>query len=460
MISISLKQLACVTEGILYQINDHYRDNLWINMVSTDTRYRQINGLFIALKGKNFDGHHFVKEAIYSGAKALLVDHPLPVIFPQIIVKNTRLAMGKLAAWIRLQSKAKVIGLTGSSGKTSVKEMVANILSHYTKTLFTYDNFNNDIGVALTLFRLTRKHKCIVIEIGANHIGEIKYATNIIKPDSVLVNNLFSAHLEGFSSLAGVAKAKGEIFQGLAKKGIAIINLNSHDWKNWQSYFNQQQTIWYFSIIKNQQADFYAKNIFIKSTYSKFELYTPIGVVSILLHLPGKHNIANALAASALAISVGATLKQVSFGLVNTKPISGRLYPIKLAPGKLILDDSYNANIGSMISAIDVLSKMPGYRILVVSDMKELGNKTDMCHKKVGDIARQMKLDRVLSVGQQSIIISQHSGCGEHFISKKKLIANLILLIQEHEIISVLVKGSQNTEMKEIILFLKEYFLC
>ncbi|MGP1939024.1 MAG: UDP-N-acetylmuramoyl-tripeptide--D-alanyl-D-alanine ligase [Arsenophonus sp. ET-DL9-MAG3] len=460
MISISLKQLACVTEGVLYQINDYYRDNLWINVITTDTRYRKINSLFIALKGKNFDGHHFIEEAICSGAKALLVDHPLPVSFPQIIVENTRLAMGKLAAWIRLQSKAKVIGLTGSSGKTSVKEMVANILSYYTRTLFTHGNFNNDIGVALTLFRLMRKHQYIVIEMGANHIGEIKYATNIIKPNSVLVNNLFAAHLEGFSSLAGVSKAKGEIFQGLAKKGIAVINLASHDWKNWRSDFTQQQTIWRFSIIKNQQADFYAKNIFIKSIGSKFELHTPIGVVSILLPLPGKHNIANALAASALAISVGATLKQVSFGLLHTKPILGRLYPVKLAPGKLILDDTYNANIGSMISAVNVLSKMPGYRILVVSDMKELGDKTDIYHKKVGDIVRQMKFDKVFSVGKQSAIISQQSGCGEHFIFKKKLIANLILLIQEHEIISILVKGSQNTEMKEIIFSLKEYFSC
>ncbi|MFS1538961.1 MAG: UDP-N-acetylmuramoyl-tripeptide--D-alanyl-D-alanine ligase [Candidatus Phlomobacter fragariae] len=460
MIPISLKQLASVTQGVLHQINDQQAGSLWINAVTTNSRQRPINGLFIALKGERFDGHHFAEEATGAGALALLVDHLLTVSCRQIIVEDTRLAMGKLAAWVRSQSKAKVIGLTGSSGKTLVKEMVAAILSQCGTTLFTDDNFNNDIGVALTLFRLTAKHQYAVIEMGANHIGEIEYATNIIKSDSVLVNNLFAAHLEGFGSLAGVAKAKGEIFQGLVKKGTAVINLASHDWENWQSYFNQQQTIWRFSVIKQQQADFYAENISTKSTGVEFELHTPSGVVSILLPLPGKHNVANALAASALAMSVGATLEQVSFGLAHIQPVSGRLYPINLAPGKLILDDTYNANTGSMIAAADVLSQMPGYRILVVGDMGELGDKTDMCHQEVGDAARQMKLDRVFSVGQQSVIISQQSGCGEHFASKKELIAKLIPLIKEHETVSVLVKGSRSTAMEEVVHALQECFLC
>ncbi|MFV9996609.1 MAG: UDP-N-acetylmuramoyl-tripeptide--D-alanyl-D-alanine ligase [Arsenophonus endosymbiont of Dermacentor nuttalli] len=460
MIPITVKQLVTLTQGALHQINDQQADSLWLNEVTTNSRQRPINGLFIALKGEHFDGHDFVADATTAGAAALLVDRPLTVPCPQVIVADTRLAMGKLAAWVRVQSKAKVIGLTGSSGKTSVKDMVAAILSQCGETLFTAGNFNNDIGVALTLFRLAAEHQYVVIEMGANHIGEIEYITNIVKPDSVLVNNLFAAHLEGFGSLAGVAKAKGEIFQGLAKKGTAVINLASHDWQNWQSYFKQQQTIWRFSIMKQQQADFYAENISIKSIGTDFELHTPSGVIPILLPLPGKHNVANALAASALAMSVGATLEQISLGLANVQPVSGRLYPINLAPGKLILDDTYNANTGSMIAAAYVLSQMPGYRILVVGDMGELGDKTEICHQEVGDAARKMKLDRILSVGQQSVIISQHSGCGEHFASKKELITKLITLIKEHDTVSVLVKGSRSTAMEEVVHAIKECFLC
>ncbi|MFS1563118.1 MAG: UDP-N-acetylmuramoyl-tripeptide--D-alanyl-D-alanine ligase [Candidatus Arsenophonus phytopathogenicus] len=460
MIPISLKQLATVTQGALQQINDQQAASLWLDTVTTNSRQQPINGLFIALKGEHFDGHPFAKEAIAAGATSLLVERPLTIHCPQVIVKDTRLAMGKLAAWVRSQSKAKVIGLTGSSGKTSVKEMVAAILSQCGTTLFTAGNFNNDIGVPLTLFRLTAEHQYAVIEMGANHIGEIAYTTNMVRPDSVLVNNLFAAHLEGFGSLAVVAKAKGEIFQGLAETGTAVINLASHDWKNWQSYFKQQQTIWRFSIEKQQQADFYAENITTKSIGSEFELHTPIGIVSILLPLAGKHNVANALAASALAMSVGATLKQIRLGLAVVQPVSGRLYPIHLAPGKLILDDTYNANTGSMIAAADVLSQMPGYRILVVGDMGELGDQTEKWHQAVGLATQQMKLDRVLSIGQQSVVISQQSGCGEHFASKKELIAKLIPLIKEHETVSVLVKGSRSTAMEEVVHALQECFLC
>ncbi|MFP3028997.1 MAG: UDP-N-acetylmuramoyl-tripeptide--D-alanyl-D-alanine ligase [Arsenophonus sp.] len=460
MIPISLKKLAAVIQGGLLHINDQQAENLCLNMITSNSRQRPINGLFIALKGERFDGHHFVKEATTAGASALLVERSLSINSPQVIVKDTRLAMGKLAAWIRSQSQAKVIGVTGSSGKTSVKEMVAAILSQSGTTLFTEGNFNNDIGVPLTLFRLTAEHKYAVIEMGANHVGELAYTTDIVRSDSVLVNNLFAVHLEGFSSLSGVAKAKGEIFHGLKEKGTAVINLASHDWKNWQSYFKQEQTIWRFSTMKQQQSDFYAENIAIKLIGTEFKLHTPIGVVSILLPLPGKHNVANALAASALAISVGATLEQIRLGLAAVRPISGRLYPIHLAPGKLILDDTYNANTGSMIAAADVLSQMPGYRILVVGDMCELGDQTKKCHQEVGIATYQMKLDRVLSIGQQSVIISQKSGCGEHFTSKKELIAKLIQLIREYETISVLVKGSRSTAMEEVVHAIQEWFLC
>ncbi|AMA65098.1 UDP-N-acetylmuramoyl-tripeptide--D-alanyl-D- alanine ligase [Candidatus Arsenophonus lipoptenae] len=460
MISISIKQLLSITKGVLYSTNEQHDLNLCINTIIINSRQHSINSLFIALKGNFFDGHSFVKEAISNGTIILLVEKWLNIKCPQIIVNDTYLAMGKLAAWIRSQSSAQVIGITGSSGKTSVKEMVSNILSQLGMTLFTKGNFNNKIGVPLTLFRLTEKYNYIVVEIGANHFHEIEYITNIVKPNSVLINNLYSAHLEGFGSLNGVAKAKGEILYGLSKKGTVVINLDSHNWKTWSSYINEEQIIWWFSLRQQKYANFYAKNIVMQSIGSEFELHTPFGFILISLSLPGIHNIANAIAASALAISVGATIEQVSYGLAQVKPIFGRLYPIYLTPSKLILDDTYNSNVGSMVAAIDVLSNMPGYRILVVGDMNELGNKSLKFHFEIGVNIKHKQINQVLSIGQYSYLISQYSKYGEHFISKKKLIERLILLIQEYEIISVLIKGSRSTAMEEIVHSLQEYFLC
>ncbi|WMY95976.1 MAG: UDP-N-acetylmuramoyl-tripeptide--D-alanyl-D-alanine ligase [Arsenophonus sp.] len=460
MISISLKKIAILTEGILYHIHDHEADNFFCNSITTDSRTCSLNSLFIALKGIRYDGHDFVKNIKKKGVVALLVNRPLIVSCPQVVVKDTYLAMGILAAWFRSKSIAKVIAITGSSGKTSVKEMVANILSQCGITLFTPGNYNNFIGVALTLFQLTRKHQYLVIEIGANHIGEIEYIANIVKPDSVLINNLFGSHLEGFGSLENIAKAKGEIFKGLKRNGTAVMNLSSHDWKNWQHYCNNKQTIYFFSVIKKENADFYAKNIAIDFINTKFELHTPKGLIPICLPLPGKHNIANAVAATALAMSVGATLDNINIGLSSVKSIFGRLYPIFLKPGKVILDDTYNANIGSMIAAADVLSQMPEYRILVIGDMNELGDESKLYHEKVGIAICNMKINIVLSFGYKSILISQKSFFGEHFTSKEKLMKRLIFLIKKHDIVSVLVKGSRNTGMEEIVNSLKEHFLC
>ncbi|WMY96613.1 MAG: UDP-N-acetylmuramoyl-tripeptide--D-alanyl-D-alanine ligase [Arsenophonus sp.] len=460
MISISLKKISILTKGILYHINDHEADNLFCNSVITDSRKYSLNSLFIALKGMRYDGHDFVKNIRKKGVVALLVNRPVIVSCPQVVVKDTYLAMGILAAWVRSKSTAKVIAITGSSGKTSVKDMVANILSQCGKTLFTPGNYNNFIGVALTLFQLTKKHQYLVIEIGANHIGEIQYITNIVKPDSVLVNNLFISHLEGFGSLENIAKAKGEIFKGLKKNGTAVINLSSHDWKNWQHYCNNKQTIYFFSIIKQENSNFYAKNISINFINTKFELHTPKGLMLICLPLPGKHNISNALAASALAISVGATFDDINIGLSSVKSIFGRLYPIFLKPGKIILDDTYNANIGSMIVAADVLSQMPEYRILVIGDMHELGDKSNIYYEKVGIAICNMKINIVLSFGYKSILISQKNCFGEHFTSKEKLTQRLIFLIKKHDIVSVLIKGSRNTRMEEIVNSIKRHFLC
>lgn len=444
MIPLSIEKIKQVINGTSYHIDN---ENWVVEAISTDSRKIPNKSLFIALIGDNFDGHEFAEQAVKNGAIVVIVNHKIDHEIPQIIVSDTHQALGKIAALIRQQSKAKIVALTGSSGKTSVKEMTASILQNCGQILYTQGNFNNDIGVPLTLFRLTPQDEFAVIELGANHIGEIAYTTNIVKPQSALINNISEAHLEGFGSLEGVAIAKGEIFQGLPKDGIAIINLDSCSDKWFSQLANK--TVWTFSL-NNSSADFYASNIHI-SEQTRFILHSPHGECEIILPLIGLHNVSNAIAASALAISVGANFQQVVHGLSTLKPVKGRLFPIKLNGTQLILDDTYNANVGSMSAAIKVLANQQGYRVLVVGDMAELGYEAEKYHQKIGEIAKQEQIDCVVSVGKLSQTISKFSGVGHHFSNKQDAVSYLITLLRQYPKLTMLVKGSRSAKMEELI---------
>jgi len=452
MISVTLNQLASVLKGTLQG-----RD-VTIDAVTTDTRKITPGCLFVALKGERFDAHDFADKAKASGAGALLVSRQLDIDLPQLIVNDTRRAFGELAAWVRQQVPTRVVALTGSSGKTSVKEMTASILSECGNTLYTAGNLNNDIGVPMTLLRLTPEHQYAVIELGANHQGEIAWTVGLTQPEAALVNNLAAAHLEGFGSLAGVAKAKGEIYSGLPVDGIAIMNADNNDWLNWQTIIGDRK-VWRFSP-NAANSDFTATNIHVTSHGTEFTLQTPTGSVEVLLPLPGRHNIANALAATALSMAVGADLPAVKKGLATLQAVPGRLFPVQLAENQLLLDDTYNANVGSMTAAVQVLAEMPGYRVMVVGDMAELGDESEACHLQVGEAAKAAGIDRVISVGKQSQAISQASGVGEHFTDKRALIARLKELIAEQQIITLLVKGSRSAAMEEVVLALQENGTC
>ncbi|MCO6559917.1 MAG: UDP-N-acetylmuramoyl-tripeptide--D-alanyl-D-alanine ligase [Gilliamella sp.] len=444
MIPLDIEQIKKIVNGESYYIQD---ESAVIDTICTDSRKIIKQSLFIALVGNNFDGHVFAEQSIKDGAIAVIVDHKLNKTIPQIVVKDTRLALGVIANFIRQQSTAKIVALTGSSGKTSVKEMTAAILQHCGQTLYTQGNFNNDIGVPLTLLRLTKQDQFAVIELGANHIGEIAYTTNIVKPQSALINNIAEAHIEGFGSLEGVAKAKGEIFQGLLDGGIAIINLDSCSDKWFTQLVNK--TVWTFSLT-NPSAQFYASNIQHEKN-TTFTLHTPKGECEIMLSLVGKHNISNAIAASALALSVGATLNQIQQGLASLTPVKGRLFPIKLNQTQLIWDDTYNANVGSMSAAVKVLAKQPGYRILVVGDMGELGPEAEKYHCQIGELAHDEKIDCVVSVGKLSQFISQFSGVGHHFNNKQDAVNYLLMLLRQQPNLTMLVKGSRSAKMEEVI---------
>ncbi|MCW6033171.1 UDP-N-acetylmuramoyl-tripeptide--D-alanyl-D-alanine ligase [Pantoea sp. JK] len=453
MIPVSLNTLAEISGGQLHGAD------LTIADVTTDTRKVTAGSLFVALVGERFDAHDFANDAIANGAQALLVSKLLKVTVPQVVVADTRIAFGQLAAWVRQQAKARVVALTGSSGKTSVKEMTAAILRQCGETLYTAGNLNNDFGVPMTLLRLTKEHAYAVIELGANHQGEIAYTTDLVRPETALVNNLAAAHLEGFGSLAGVAKAKGEIFGGLPVHGTAIVNADSNDLANWQSQL-VDKTLWRFSPQPLADAEFRASEIVLRADATLFTLHTPRGDIAVELPLPGRHNIANALAAAALALSVDAPLTAIKVGLKTLQAVPGRLFPIRLAANQLLLDDSYNANVGSMTAAAQVLGDMPGYRVMVVGDMAELGDEAELCHRQVGDAAKAAGIDCVLSTGTLSQLIGESSGKGEHFATKTALTERLRTLLSEHQDITILVKGSRSAAMEQVVQSLQEKGTC
>lgn len=452
MIPVGLAKLAQILNAT------HHGADLEVIDVVHDTGKITPGCLFIALCGERFDGHDFAEQAIRHGATALLVSRHLPFTIPQLQVADTRQALGDIAAWVRNQVSVRLVALTGSAGKTSVKEMTAAILQQCGKVLYTAGNLNNDIGVPMTLLRLTPEHQYAVIELGANHLGEIAYTANLARPEAALINNISAAHLEGFGSLKGVAQAKGEIFKALPLKGRAIINADSCDEVEWQESLERTE-VWRCSALRDQGVDFYATEVVMLPQGCAFILHTPIGNTKVTLRLLGRHHIANVLAASALALAVDAPLSAITDGLAQLTPIPGRTYPIVLNKDQLLIDDTYNANLGSMLAAIDTLSALSGYRVLVVGDMGELGEAAIECHRQVGAATRGV-VDEVLSLGHLSQVISQANSNGQHFTKHSALVSRLIALCQQYPAISILVKGSRSSAMERVVQSLQEAMRC
>lgn len=457
MINLTTQQLAQILNAVL--IGD---GQVVIENINTDTRKAVPNHLFFALKGNNFDAHQYLPQAIVQGAVALVVQQAQPALdVPQLVVNDTRLALGQLAKWLREKINPRTVAMTGSSGKTTVKEMTAGILQHTAgdanAVLFTEGNLNNDIGVPLTLLRLNEKHRFAVIELGANHQGEIDYTTKLVEPDAVLINNIAPAHLEGFGSLEGVARAKGEIFRGLTPNGVAIINTEHNQLAIWQKEIGSHQ-IQYFN-----GKDYFAKNVHYSEQGSTFRLVSPKGEIDINLPYLGEHNVKNALAASALAMNVGADLADVKAGLEHRAQMKGRLFPIHVNDKLLLLDDTYNANMDSMKAAIDVLKNYQAFRILCVGDMKELGVNSSAIHRQVGAYAKAAKLDLVCSFGDESAHISEQA-FGRHFTDKTQMMNFLLPIIeaqlQQHNNVVLLGKGSRSMKMEDVIYSLKDKIKC
>ncbi len=414
--------------------------------VSSDTRSIERGMLFIALKGPNHDGHDHLQAALKAGAAAALVERPLDLDIPQLLVSDTRKALGQLAAAWRQHLGTHLLAITGSNGKTTTKEMCAAVLGKAGKTLATQGNLNNDIGVPLTLLRLTPEHDYGVIEMGANHVGEIEYLTGLTRPQVAIITNAAAAHLEGFGTLEDVAQAKGEIYRGLAAEGVAIINADDPFAGLWAELSAGHRTL---TFGLQNRADIGVRGMG-DINGSELEVLSPLGEFHLSLPLPGKHNILNALAAVSAGIALGIDLELIGEGLNHMAPVSGRLHKRHGINGATVLDDSYNANPASMRAGLEVLAGCGGTRLFAMGDMGELGAEASELHRQVGLDAQALGIDRLYATGELSRAASEAFGENGFFFKQQQQLIDA-LLPQMNRDITVLVKGSRSSHMERVV---------
>ncbi len=417
--------------------------------VSTDTRTLRPGDLYVALRGASFDGNAFVDQAFENGACAAIVSSPAAVRPPCLLVADTTAALAELALLNRQRSAARVVAITGSQGKTSVKEMIGRILNVSHRTLVTRGNLNNHIGAPLTLLELDETHECAVIELGASGPGEIAWTVRLAQPQVAVLTNAAATHLEGFGSLAGVVQTKGEIIDGLPADGTAVLNADDPHFAVWRARAGERRVLRFG--LHDAAADYRASAIQSDGRDgTHFTLHTPTGDCGITLHLLGLHNVANALAASAAAMAAGATLEDVRTGLALVRPVAGRLCLREAANRAALVDDTYNASPSSFRAAIDVLSGFTGRRIVIMGDMGELGSDAQSGHRFVGDYARSRGIDSLWATGPLSRQAVSSFGEGAlHFASLDSLIAHALGNTDAQ--CSVLIKGSRSAGMERAV---------
>lgn len=424
--------------------------------ITTDTRKIEQGDIFLALKGENFDGHDYVATAFEKGAVLAITSHQVDD-FAQIIVSDTRLALGQLGAYRRAECQnLKVVALTGSSGKTTTKEMLGSILAQSGETLITRGNLNNDLGVPMMLLELRQEHRYAVFELGANHIGEIDYTAGLVCPDVVGVLNIGTAHMGEFGGREGICKAKSEIYQHLSPQGIAL----------YPAYDDFAMTLkqacvsyQHYAISKDTSGDIYAQNIKLLAQSSSFDAVTPQGTIHIQLPFAGEHNIVNALNAIGFALALGIDLKYIQTGLATAIGAKGRLNFIE-KNNVLLIDDTYNANPTSMRVAADVLCQQQAdIKIMVMGDIGELGEESIAEHQALGRDLVQKPLDYIVSVGEYAPYVLQ--GSNQHtkviaFAHQQAAIDWLKSKIQSSSKYAILFKGSRYTHMENVLNALLE----
>ena len=432
--------------------------NASFGAVSTDTRSLRAGELFLALAGENFDGNEFVPEALRRDAAGAVVSRFSDVDLPQLRVADTGLALARIAARNRERSRAKVIAVTGSQGKTTVKEMLGAILAREGNCLATQANLNNTVGVPLTLLGLEAEHRFAVIEMGANQAGEIAFCTACARPDIALITNAAMAHTEGFGGLPGVVQAKGEIIDGLKPDGTLLLNAADPNVDSWRRR-GAAHRIRHFGLHQapgQGQAHYFARDIELNSSGQPlFTLVAPEGETRIRLRLLGGHNVANAVAAAAAAFAAGAGLASVRAGLEAVTPAPGRLCAIAGRDGLRLIDDSYNANPDSFRAAIDLLAALPAPRMLIAGDMFELGPGAEALHRAVGRHGADCGIESLWATGELCRhMVHGFGGGGRHFNQRRELIEALDGALQNEGVI--LVKGSRGARMDEVVAALRD----
>ncbi len=450
MIRFNLNDMANATGGELRGTNTHF------DMVNTDTRTLQADQLFVALRGPNFDGHHYLAQALQVGASGAVVDHPTHCPIPQIVVKDTRLALGDMAKAWRKRASARFIGITGSNGKTTLKEMIAAILSQHHAVLATRGNLNNDIGAPITLMQV-QEQDYAVIEMGANHAGEIGYLSRIVQPEIAVLNNAGRAHLEGFGSLAGVAHAKAEIIQGIPAGGCFIYNADDRFAPLWRELADTSPSMT-FGVREpadiHSPANSYRIEWHEDGFAAAFAVNTPSRSFNVRLQLAGEHNRLNALAAITVAEKLNINTQDIQQGLAELQPVSGRLRLLHASHGARLIDDSYNANNESVGAALQVLQGAPGKRTLVLGDLAELGENRIALHAEIGQRARAIGIDRLLSCGSLSRHASQAFGqAARHFDNQTDLINFIRDDLTPDD--TLLIKGSRSAAMDQVVRALR-----
>lgn len=425
--------------------------------ICTDTRQIQPGDLFVCLKGEHFDAHDFLAQARKQGALAAVTDHQVDDSLPQLIVEDTLIALGRLAALNRNRFHGKLIAVTGSSGKTTVKELLASMFSQLGPTLYTQGNLNNHIGVPLTLLRLQAEHQYAVVELGASAEGEIDYTVHLAQPQVAVLNNACAAHIEGFGGLDGVVRAKSEIFNALTDEDTGIINLDDPHAGFWQEKLDNRLRAYLTFSVVNDSANIWVSDLAENEVGAwSFRLHHQQDSVKVQLKLLGKHNVANAAAATAAWVAVGMTLQSAKAGLEACDAMKGRMKPVKLQSA-LVIDDSYNANPQAMQAAIDYLASRQGKRLLVLGDMAELGADEVMLHSQVGQYAADAALDGLYATGplmRHAVETARQAGLNaQYFEHQSALIEALKQLLNEP--VTLLVKGSRSAAMDRVVTALQ-----
>ena len=428
--------------------------NRVVDGVATDTRALPGgDALFVALKGERFDGHAHVRAAIDGGCVAVLVAHELAIDAPQVIVADTERALGAFAAAVQRERHTKVLAITGSNGKTSVKTLLLSILQQLGGAYANPGNRNNEIGLPLAVLDAPDDARFAVYEMGAGKPGDIAYLTEIARPDVALVNNIAPAHLERMGSLLGVAETKGAIHDALPADGVAVVNADD---SFAPSFIERAQGRRVLRFGIDAAAELQARDIQLVATGARFVLAAPTGDIAIALPMPGRHNVRNALAAAAMAIAVGASLEQVRAGLESVQPVAGRLVAHALRSGAVLVDDSYNANPGSLAAGIDTLARSGDEAWLVLGDMRELGAGEIDLHAQAGQQARAAGIVRLFALGDLSAHAVAAFGDGAQAFDSHEALADA-LAADLHAGVRVLVKGSRGSAMDRIVKALLQH---